>query len=111
MKLIFGGAEQGKCQYAREHFGCVDDANILDKFHLFILELLEKDIDPVEYIKEHISGFRDKIIVCDDISCGIVPTDPLMRKWREATGRTLAVLADESDEVVRIFCGLGIRLK
>lgn len=108
MILIIGGAYQGKGQYALEHYA---DRSIVADFHLLVLELLKNAKEPVAYIKEHLPDYSDKVIICDDISCGVVPVDPLMRKWREAVGRTLALLARESDEVVRVFCGIGTKLK
>lgn len=108
MKLIIGGKYQGKEQYALENYA--DKSRVVD-FHLYVLELLKSDVEPVAYIKEHLSDYSDKVIICDDISCGVVPIDPLMRKWREVLGRILALLAKESDEVVRVFCGIGTKLK
>ncbi len=108
MILIIGGAYQGKRQYALEHYVGLE---IVADFHLFILELIKKDVEPVAYVKEHLSDYADKVIICDDISCGVVPMDSLERKWRESLGHTLAFLAKESDEVVRVFCGIGTRLK
>lgn len=109
MKLVIGGAYQGKKEYAIEHYG--NPENVIPDFHLFILELLKKDVGPVEYLTEHMSDYVDKVIICDDIFCGVVPADPLMRKWRESLGAVLAVITKECDEVVRVFCGLGMRLK
>ena len=53
----------------------------------------------------------DKIWIADDISQGVVPIEADRRAWREAVGRTLLWLGKESDEVHRVFCGLGQRLK
>lgn len=108
MKLIIGGAYQGKGQYALENYA--DKSTVAD-FHLVVLELLKNNIDPLAYIKGHLPDYADMVILCDDISCGVVPVDPLTRKWREVLGHTLAFLATESDEVVRVFCGIGTRLK
>jgi len=109
MKLVIGGASQGKRAYAAEYYG--DDFEIIADFHLLILELLKKGASPVEYMNEHLPEYEDKVIICDDIFCGVVPEDPLMRRWRESLGNVIAVIAKESDEVVRVFCGLGVRLK
>lgn len=49
---------------------------------------------------------KDKIIICTDIFCGIVPVDALMRRWRDDTGRIMIRLANESDSVIRIFLGM-----
>lgn len=108
MKLIIGGAYQGKKKYAMEYY---DGLPLLEEFHLMVLELVKSGIDPVEYVKSHLDEYRGMVILCDDISCGIVPVDPIERKWREELGRTLGVITQNSDEVVRVFCGLGTKLK
>lgn len=108
MKLIIGGAYQGKRQYAIENFG---GENIIADFHLTVLKLIKNGNDPLEYVKKNMQNYKDRVIICDDISCGVVPTDPLMRKWREAVGQVLAYIAKECEEVVRVFCGLGTRIK
>jgi len=109
MKLIIGGAHQGKREYARKNYG--ENASLVADFHLFVLDLIKKGVEPVDYIEGHLQEYRDKIIICDDIFCGIVPASPIERKWRESLGRALAVIAGESDEVVRVFCGLGMKIK
>jgi len=108
MKLIIGGAYQGKTAYAQEHYG---DLDMVKDFHLEVLEWVKQGIDPVTYVKENMTIYQGQIIVSDDVSCGVVPIDPVLRKWREEMGRTLTLLAKESSEVVRVFCGLGTRLK
>jgi len=109
MKLIIGGAYQGKREYAKKTYG--ENARLVVDFHLFTLDLIKKGVEPVSHIHEHLAEYKDAIIICDDIFCGIVPTSPLERKWRESLGRTLALIAGESDEVVRVFAGLGMKLK
>ena len=108
MKLIIGGAYQGKRHYALERYG---DEEMVVNFHLQVLEWLKQEVDPVLQLQAQLSDYQNKVIVCDDISCGVVPVDPLMRAWREAMGHTLAVLVKESEEVVRVFCGIGMQLK
>ena len=69
--------------------------------------------DPAELNKYFQQSFleRDSVLIATDISCGVVPVDPLMRAWREACGRMNNLLAEEADEVWRLFCGLPQRLK
>ena len=109
MKLIIGGAYQGKREYAKKTYG--ENAKLTEDFHLFALDLIKKGVEPVSYIQENLTEYKDAIIICDDIFCGIVPFDPLERKWREGLGRALAFISSESDEVVRVFAGLGMKLK
>ncbi|MEG1027952.1 MAG: bifunctional adenosylcobinamide kinase/adenosylcobinamide-phosphate guanylyltransferase, partial [Oscillospiraceae bacterium] len=94
--------------YAKEHFPQLE---VVEDFHLIVLQQIKSGVDAVLHFKENLSSYADKVIICDDISCGVVPTDFIMRKWREDLGHTLAIAAKESDEVVRIFCGIGTRLK
>ena len=109
MVLIFGGAYQGKLAYAMEHFGA-DEADIL-KLDKWILELIGADMNVEEAVQNFIEGNPEAIVVCNDISCGVVPVDPLMRKWREAVGRALAKISQNSSEVIRMFCGIPTRIK
>lgn len=104
MKLVIGGAYQGKTEYARKHYAGME---IATNFHLTILEMVKNGIDTTLNLSE----YANKVIICDDISCGVVPIDPIMRRWREELGRVLAILARESDEVVRLFCGIPTKLK
>ena len=77
----------------------------------WILALVENNRDVEEAIRKFIDANRDTVVICNDISCGVVPSDPVLRKWREAAGRSLAMLSQESDEVIRLFCGIPTKLK
>jgi adenosylcobinamide kinase / adenosylcobinamide-phosphate guanylyltransferase len=126
MILIFGGAYQGKLAYALERFSLIQDdvflcgnddtrlpenKKIIYEIDKWILALLKKDIDVDQAIRRFIDNNKDAIVICNDISCGVVPVDPLLRKWREAAGSLLAALSRESDEVVRLFCAIPTRIK
>ena len=53
----------------------------------------------------------DAVVICTDVSCGVVPMDRVQRLWREEVGRTVCALARRADSVPRVFCGLPLRLK
>lgn len=108
MVLIFGGAYQGKLDYAKQRF---EHKNIIDGFDEWILELVKAGADTAEEVRRFIETHPDAVVICCDISCGVVPADPLMRKWREAVGRALAALSQKSDEVIRMFCGIPTKIK
>lgn len=125
MELIIGGAFQGKTAYVKENF-VISDENIFvcekdsvpefDKKCIAHIErfsywCVEHGFEPAEYLFEHAENLQDKIIVSDDISCGVVPINKTERAWREANGRLLIKLSKESEHVTRIFCGLSQRLK
>ncbi|MDR2560839.1 MAG: bifunctional adenosylcobinamide kinase/adenosylcobinamide-phosphate guanylyltransferase [Holophagales bacterium] len=125
MILIFGGAYQGKLGYALDRFqltesdvcrcGC-DNANLLEGKKLFyeidkwVLALVKMDVDVEESLRRFIDANPDAIVICNDISCGVVPTDPIPRKWREAAGKSLAMLSRNSHEIIRLFCGIPERI-
>ncbi len=110
MILVIGGAYQGKKEYVKQNFSVSDD-NIFYDFHDYVFNLVKDGIDPLEYVTNNINDFKDKLIVCNDVSCGIVPIDEVERLFREQLGRTLVYLSKNSDEVHRVFVGLGVRLK
>jgi adenosyl cobinamide kinase/adenosyl cobinamide phosphate guanylyltransferase len=125
MILIFGGAYQGKLNYARERFGvtehevyrCCDKdtavpggKKVIYEIEKWILALIKADTDTAQKLQEFMENNADSVVICNDISCGIVPIDSMLRKWREETGRATATLAQQSDEVIRLFCGIPTKM-
>jgi len=126
MILIFGGVYQGKLAYALERFELSQDdvyecgyectdmpmgKRVVYELDKWLLALIKAELDPDDAVAWFIEENRGAIIVCNDISCGVVPMSQDMRKWREATGRALSEIARLSDEVIRLFCGIPARLK
>ncbi|MCF0150129.1 MAG: bifunctional adenosylcobinamide kinase/adenosylcobinamide-phosphate guanylyltransferase [Firmicutes bacterium] len=119
MDLITGGAYQGKRTYAMKHFSvseedifcCSEDApcdftaGCIDHLENYVLYCVKNHLEPA-------MDFRsDAVLIGRDISCGVVPTDPLIRRYREVYGRYLQTLAARCDSVTRMFCGLPQKLK
>ena len=126
MVLIFGGAYQGKLAYALDRFGLTDsdvfrciikdaampgNRKIIYEVDKWIMALIQEDADVAGALRRFIEHNPHAIVICNDISCGIVPTDTLQRKWRDAVGRSMAELSRCSDEVIRLFCGIPARIK
>ncbi len=110
MILVIGGAYQGKKEYVKENFS-FSESNIFYDFHNYVFDLVKDNVDPLDFVKNNINDFKNKLIICDDVSCGIVPIDETERRFREQLGRTLVFLSKNSDEVHRVFVGLGVRIK
>ena len=51
------------------------------------------------------------MIISEQIGCGIVPADAQERAIREKIGRMQIRLAETADEVVRVICGIGQKIK
>ena len=55
--------------------------------------------------------FENAVVVCREVSGGIVPMDGGERAWRERHGTLMQELARRADHVTRVFCGLTEVLK
>ena len=124
MKLIIGGAFQGKNEYAKKTFEitkwadgmvCSEEeifaAEGVLHFHEYIKRLIHEDQDPRIFAKELMQKNPNVILVTNELGCGVVPVDAFDRKYREATGRVCTDLAAYSDQVIRVFCGIGQVIK
>ena len=100
MVFIFGGAYQGKTDFAKEAFSLAEG----DIFSC-------SGTDPVEYFRVHRGEWEESILICRDMFCGVVPMGAETRAWRQDTGRLTQYLSREAEHVSRIFCGLEQRLK
>ena len=123
MILIFGGSYNGKLNFCKEKYMVKDDEiffcgkdnkdnieklnfnkKVICGLHIFVKE-------SVEYFKNNIEKFKDKIIICDEISSGIVPIKKEERLWREETGKVMKLLTQESNLVCKIFFGIPMVIK
>ena len=124
MVIILGGACQGKLNYTQQHYAAksvyrcttgqseIDfSTDIINSLHNVVLSQIRCGVDSLDYFGNHLTELKPKIIICDDISCGVVPMDPELRLWRETVGRVLVLLCNKADEVVRVYYGLGTKLK
>lgn len=125
--LVFGGAYSGKLSFVKEKFNISDEEvitidnvdnleidfskKVLNKFHNLTYKMSLENQDPLKYILENESLFKDKIIISDDICEGIVPLKKEDRIWRENTGKCLQYLSKNSKEVYRVFCGIPMVIK
>ena len=125
MVLIFGGAYQGKVEFVLEKFdlsekdvfNCTDSEDIdytckvINNLDRRILGWVREETEARDELDEVIEILRDKIIIVNDISQGVVPMEKELRAWREMVGRTMLYLSKEADEVYRVFCGIGQQIK
>ena len=84
---------------------------IVNHLHRYIREQLRNGTNPEEAITDFVRKYPDCILICDEIGSGIVPMETEERIYRERTGRILEQLAAQADEVVRVVCGIGQRIK
>ncbi len=123
MKMITGGAYQGKTEFVKKHFGCeildgescdfedVFTAECVSEFHQLVKRLIEKNEDVITYTERLCSENPDLIVIINEIGCGIVPLEKSDRIWREQVGRAGSLIAKNSDTVVRLICGIPTVIK
>lgn len=134
MRLITGGAYQGKLRYALEMMSgeAKDAANfeteaitdgaacewndlltkpLVNHFHLWIKRMLDEGKDATALTEQIIQQNPQIVIVVNELGCGVVPTDALDRRYRETVGRICCKLAAEAEEVHRVICGIGTVIK
>lgn len=123
MILIFGGAYQGKLGYAKDNFkiervfdcrGSGDpdlSADAICGLEGFVSECSSRGIEAADWFRGRRDQWQDKVLIIQDQSQGIVPMDAEQRAAREMNGRLMIYLAGEADEVHRVFCGIGKRIK
>lgn len=125
MKLIIGGAWQGKQAYVKEVLGIKEEildgktcsmeecckAACVRNYHLFVKRMLEQGEDPLERTAYLAEKNPKVVVIINEIGAGIIPLEREERIWREWAGRTGCYLAEQSELVVRIQCGLPVIIK
>lgn len=133
MVLVIGGSYQGKLDFVRKKiqkdafmpfemaWGNRDsyekawNSHVIYGFHHYIKRMMEEHDYGMEAIYRYIKEIMEKnpgaVIVMDEVGCGIVPVSPDDRAYREAVGGAGQMLAKEADQVYRVICGIGSRIK
>ena len=117
MVLIIGGMAQGKRAFAEEKFGISPEEwryGLCESPYIYGFEEIVRKYDDIELeekLKTQAEKYPDTVIICREVGAGIVPREKEDRLWRERVGRWGCRLAARSDEVYRVFCGMGSRIK
>lgn len=117
MRFIIGGAYQGKTRYAMEKYGLtpadvadgrtaedISGFKCINNFHQLIRRM-------PDIAQKLIADDPDVIIIMDEIGNGIVPLERSERIWREQVGRAGCLIAEKSETVERVICGVPVRIK
>lgn len=117
--FIFGGAFNGKYDRiislgykSSDIFDCKVEniANIGDKKCVYnIQNLLLNDMFSVENVLEKLKNAE--IVVCDDVSSGIVPLNKQDRIYRDNVGKLCCILTEKAEIVERVYFGIPMVIK
>lgn len=127
MKLIIGGFGQGKLTYVHQKYNVENDKVwdgeipenieengdivVINHLHIWVKKRLADNGCPEEEILDFVKRYPDCVLISDEIGNGIVPMEQFEREYRERTGRILVELAKNAEEVERIICGIGQKIK
>ena len=106
--LVIGGAYQDKTKAALEYLklseSALKEGELLENFASFYRKWESNDDALLDFLK-------NKISVCDEMGCRIVPLHKNDRDFRENLGRFLCRLAERADIVLRVQCGIAAAIK
>ena len=112
MILVIGGRASGKTDWVKREYGYSDseiadgvleEKPVINRLQNIVRQWLDQGKEPRDllfYLTEK------EIVVCDEMGCGIVPTDEGQNRLREETGRLCVLLAENAAQVVRMICGI-----
>lgn len=86
-------------------------AVVVNHFHNWIRGRILNGGCPEEEVRPFLERCPDCIIISDEVGNGIVPANAFEREYRERTGRILVELAKKAEEVERVICGIGQKIK
>ena len=99
------------------------DVMLVDCLTLWINNLMFGENDQNELDEDELSIKCDKLLaacrqrngqvifVTNEVGLGIVPDNPLARRYRDLVGRCNQVIAAGADEVILVTCGIPQRIK
>lgn len=126
MKLVIGGAFQGKKAYVKQHLKIKEEdmadgkdasyealfhCRCIYHFHEWIKKGIEEKWDFKNLAEELLKRNPEVLIITNELGYGVVPVDAFDRTYRETTGRICTEIAAVCEQVIRVSCGLGMVIK
>ena len=126
MKLVIGGAFQGKKEYVKQYLNIKEEdmadgknasydaifrCKCIYHFHEWIKKGMQENWNFTNLAEELLKRNPELIIITNELGYGVVPVDAFDRAYRETTGRICTEIAGRCEQVIRISCGLGMVIK
>ncbi|MBU9673496.1 bifunctional adenosylcobinamide kinase/adenosylcobinamide-phosphate guanylyltransferase [Planococcus sp. CP5-4] len=126
MRIVFGGAFNGKRKYVKDQLKldssvwlegelpAPGESAVIAGLEQWIRKQLEQqrpEQDIIAAIRELAESAGERIWILTDIGRGIVPLDQLEREWRDVTGRSYQYLFGNAEHITRIWYGIPQTIK
>ena len=125
MRMIIGGAFQGKTDYAKRTYPGIDwaDGRVcpydvirtcggICHLEAYIRRVMQEEEGQYLKLLDSLARINPGIVVIsDEIGYGLVPMDAFERRYRETVGRICTRLAADAKQVDRVVCGIGTTIK
>ena len=91
------------------------DTVIIDCLTLWVGNLIEGGGTPGEWVAPLLAAYRagraDWIIISNEVGLGLVPDNPLGRRYRDALGVVNQMVAGAADRVTLMVAGIPVQIK
>lgn len=123
MIMVTGGAYQGKTDFVKSYYGCeitdgekcnfnnVFTNQCVNNFQMLIKRLIDDNQDVISFTEKLCNDNPNIIVIMNEIGCGIIPLEKKDRIWREQVGRAGCIIAEKSETVIRLMCGIPLIIK
>ena len=89
------------------------DAMVVDCLTLWLTNIATSNVEPetAKLLEVALASPAQLILVTNEVGCGIVPDNPLARRFRDDAGRLNQRVADAASEVYWMVFGCAMRVK
>lgn len=88
---------------------------IIDCLTLWVSNLMEDGGTPVEWVAPLLAAYRagtaNWVVISNEVGLGIVPDNPLARRYRDALGAVNRLMAAAADRVILMVAGIPIQIR
>ena len=91
--------------------GIPDSIRAIAHYEQWIRMQYEAKADPVEELHRLLNRNSAVCLIADEVGRGVVPINRRERAARDVIGRTLVEAAKMAEQVYRVTCGIGERIK
>ncbi len=124
MIFYFGGKYNGKLdlvlkKYNKSLYFDIKKNNLSNLFNFEIINnideivnyLLINKIDPISFISNNLEKIKNKVIIGNIITNGVVPIEKHLRLLRDNVGSVFKLITSHSEEVFQVYYGIEVKIK